>query len=82
MEKKEYKLNATVKVILSIILSIFIIGIISLFTYATRKMFKILKRERVIMIGDHLEEAKEKASVLKKNPLSLDDKIIISNSQL
>ena len=83
MVQKEYKLNTTAKIILSIILSIFIIGIISLFTYAIRKMFKILKRERVIMIGDHLEEVKEKGpSLKKKNSVSLNDKIIISNSQL
>jgi hypothetical protein len=70
MEKKEYKLNTTVEVILGIILSIFVIGIISLFTYAIRKMFKILKRERVIMIGDHLEEVKQKVPTNKKKPLN------------
>ena len=58
MEKKELKLNSTVKVILGVILFIFVLGIVSLFTYAVRKMFKILKRDRVIMIGDHLEGVK------------------------
>lgn len=58
MEKKTFQLNTTVRVILGIILAIFAIGIISLFTYAIRKMFKILKRDRVIMIGDHLEGVK------------------------
>lgn len=55
MEKKELKLNPTVKVILGVILSLFVIGILSLFTYVLRKLFKILKRDRVVMIGDHLE---------------------------
>jgi len=55
MEKKKMKLKTTVQVILGIILAIFVLGIISLFTYAIRKMFKILKRDRVVMIGDHLE---------------------------
>jgi hypothetical protein len=58
MEKKTFELNTTVRVILGIIVGIFVLGIVSLFTYAIRKMFKILKRDRVIMIGDHLEGVK------------------------
>jgi hypothetical protein len=79
MEKKELKLNTTVKVILGVILFIFVIGIISLFTYAIRKMFKILKRDRVVMIGDHLEGVKMQVPKKNKNHTQ-NDKIIISNN--
>jgi|TARA_B110000285_G_C14867217_1_gene487434 hypothetical protein len=79
MEKKELKLNSTVKVILGVILFIFVLGIVSLFTYAVRKMFKILKRDRIVMIGDHLEGVKTEVRKQNKNH-NENEKIIISNN--